>query len=411
MPRFAVAFCVALCLGVSSPAPEAAQWSTPAQIPMQQAEQERDLAAGSFTADELATRLAANPEDTDARHALARAYLRAGEIEAADREFRALLARDPDNADWLLGCGQSLLALGRPEEAALLLERARSTAPAYEDVWRVELAALEAADRTARAVDLLDRAVLQFPGSDWPVTRRHALRERELLRRGTRASLSSSYEHLSDGKGEWRTLALDFDRPLRRALRLFFGLHAEERFGQRDEQLAVGLLRRSGQGWTAAIAGDLSPGATVLPQSSLQLEIGRPVAGSLSFTARARHARHATVDVDVLVATLESGRGSYRAAYTLAATRPSDLETSFGHSVRLSRDYGTGSHVNLALAHGEEAETVAPGQVLVTRNTTIALHGIHWRSAAWGAAWEIAYHEQGDLYHRLRFRLGLEHRF
>lgn len=390
MPRYLIAFCVVLCLGASRPAPVAAQ---------------------SFTADELAARVAVNPEDTDTRYALARAYLRAGELEAADREFRELLGRDPENPDWLLGRGQTLIASRRPAEAVPLLERARAGAPAYEDVWRVELTALEATGENSRAEDLLERAARQFPGSDWPVTRRRALRERELLHLGTRASLSTSYEHLSGDKGEWRSLGVDFDRPLRPALRVLLGLHAEERFGQRDEQLAVGLVHRFGGAWTAAIAGDVAPDATVLPQSSLQLEIGRPIAAGLSLAARARHARHETVDVEVLAATAEAARGSYRVAYTLAATRPSDLDTSFGHSLRLSRDYGTASHVNLALARGEEAETVAPGQVLVTRNTTIALFGIHWRSAAWGAAWEVAYHEQGDLYHRLRCRLGLEHRF
>ncbi len=387
MRPFAVAFCVALCLGVSRPQPVAAQ-ST-----------------------ELANRVAANPEDADARYALALAYLRTGEFSAADREFHQLLARDPDNVDWLLGRGQSLIALGRPGEAVPLLARARARAPAYEDVWRVELTALEATDEIARAEELLDQAARQFPESAWPAARHRALRERELLRRGTRASLGSSYEHLSDDKGEWRSLALDFDHPLRPDLRLLFGLRAEERFGERDEQLAVGLVQLFGHGWAAAITGDVAPDATVLPQGSLQLEIGRPIARNVSLALRARHARHETVDIDVLAASAEAGSGNYRVAYTLAATRPSHLDVSLGHSLRLARDYGSDSQLNLALAYGEEAETVAPGQVLVTRNTAIALYGIHWRSAAWGAAWEISYQEQGDLYHRMRFRLGLEHRF
>ena len=388
MRHFAVTVCIALCLSVAKP----------------------ESAAAQSTSD-LAIRVAANPDDTDARYALALAHLYAGEHVAAEREFDELLARDPDNPDWLLGRAQSLMALGRAADALPPLERARVRAPAYEDVWRVELAALEATNEIGRAEDLLHRAIRQFPESEWPSARLYALHERELLRRGTRASLSSSYEHLSDDRGKWRALALDFDHPLKPALRVLLGLHAQERFGQRDEQLAAGVVQRFGDSWTAVIMGDVAPDATVLPQSSLQLEIGRPIATYASLSLLARHAHHETVDVDVLTATAETGRGSYRIAYSLAATRPSDLDTSFGHSLRLSRDYGFDSHMTLVLAHGDEAETVAPGRVLVTRNNTIALAGVHWRSAAWGATWEIAYHEQGDLYHLMRLSLGLEHRF
>lgn len=410
MRHSAVMLCAALCLGVCM-APVAAQSPEPVRTPPQQAADERDFTEASYSVDDLAARVAAHPEDTDARYVLARAYQRAGEPGAADREYQQLLARDPDNADWLLGRSQALIALGRPAEAVPLLDRARIRAPAYEDVWRVELTALEVTGEIARAKDLLDRATRQFPDSEWPAARLRALRERELLRTGTHASLSSSYEHLSDDKGEWRSLALDFDHPLRTQLHLLLGLHVEERFAERDEQLVAGLVQRFGDGWVTAFAGDVAPDATVLPQSALQLEIGRPVARNVGLSLRARHAHYETVDVDLLAATAEAGLRSYRVAYSLAATRPTDLDTSLGHSLRLSRDYGIASHANLGLAYGEEAETVAPGQVLVTRNTTIALFGIHWRSAAWGAAWEIAYHEQGDLYHRMRFRLGLEHRF
>jgi YaiO family outer membrane protein len=349
--------------------------------------------------------------DTDALHERAFAHLRAGDFAAAEREFSALLEVDANNVDWLLGRGQALIATGRAAEAVPLLERARERAPDYEDVWRAELNAREASDDVAGAAALLEQAARQFPDSDWPALRQRALRERELLQRGTRFSLTSSYEHLSDDKGDWRSLALALDHPLRADLHVLLGLRAEERFEVRDEQLAAGIVRRFGSGWVAAVNGSVSPDASVLPQGALEIEIGRPVSAHASLALRARHASYETVDVNMLAASVELGSGDYRVGYSLAATRPTDLDVSLGHSLRLSRDYGEGSNVNLSLAYGDEAETVAPGQVLVTHNKAVALHGLHWRSAAWGLGWELSYHEQGDLYHRLRFGLGLEHRF
>jgi YaiO family outer membrane protein len=348
--------------------------------------------------------------DTDAAYARASADMRAGRHEAAAEQFAVLLQRDPNNVDWLLGRGQSLLALGRSSEAVPVLEKARSLAPAYEDVWRAELNALEASDQPRKAEALLEDAARQFPQSEWPRLRGAELRERELLRTGTRLSVNGSYERLSEDKGKWRTLAVDIDHPLRPSLRLIGGLHGEERFGERDGQMAAGLVSRIGD-WVAVVGGDVAPDAVVLPQSSVQVEIGRPITRTVSLGLRARHARHETVDVDTIAATVEAAIANVAVAYSLVATQPTDLEFSYGHNLRVSREYGNSSRVSVVLSHGEEAETVAPGQVLVTQVEAIALTGLHWISPAWGWAWEVGYHEQGDLYNRSRVRLGLEHRF
>ncbi len=407
-----LALCLCLCVFLHVVATGIARaQTTPAQTTPAQAEPAQAAPAQTEGFDQLTQRIAANPDDTDARYDLARAHLRTGNPTAAEVHFAELLTRDEGNPDWLLGRAQSLLALGRPAEAVPLLGRARARAPGYEDLWRVEAAALESSQQYARAASLLDQASSQFPAATWPLTQREAVRERELLSAGTRASLASSYERLSDSKGEWRSASLDLDHPLNSDARVFAGLHVEERFGTSDGQLALGIVRRFGAGWVAAFGADVAPDATVLPENSYQVELGHPVAANVGLSLRARHARHETVTVNVVAATADLSTGDHRFAYTLTATQPTDLDTSFGHSVRISRDYGSGSHVSLALAHGEEAETIAPGRVLVTRVDAVALMGVHWKSAAWGAAWEIGWHKQGDLYHRMRVRLGLEHRF
>ena len=73
--------------------------------------------------------LAGNPENTDARDALARSCARAGRHQQALAEYDRLLAVDSNNVDWLLGKGQALMALGRPAEALPLLEKARAASP------------------------------------------------------------------------------------------------------------------------------------------------------------------------------------------------------------------------------------------------------------------------------------------
>ena len=93
----------------------------------------------------LEAQVAAKPDDSDARDALARSCARAGEHAEALTQYDALLARDAANVDWLLGKAQALTALGRPREALPLLDDARRRAPAYEDVWRANANVLEQA--------------------------------------------------------------------------------------------------------------------------------------------------------------------------------------------------------------------------------------------------------------------------
>ena len=355
--------------------------------------------------------VAANPDDTDARYVLARSCAQAGRHDEALAHYDILLALDANNSDWLLGKAQSLVALQRPAEALPLLERGRSVAPLYEDIWRTNATALEMLEDYERGDALLAEAERAFPQSTWPAEKRAVLAEQRLLRRGIRVSLAASYEDLSGGRDPWRAATLDVDKPLDDRRRIIGGLHVEERFQTSDAQLSFGFVDRVSHAWSYSVSGDLAPDAEVLPEWSLIAEVGRTLPGDRSLGFRARHSNYTTVDVDSLAATIEQYAEQFRIAYTLTAAQPSGLGTSFGHSLRIAYDYGDASHVTLALGFGEEAETVAPGVVLVTQNRSISINGVHWRGAAWGLSWEAGWYEQGDLYDRVRISLGLEHRF
>lgn len=359
----------------------------------------------------LAERVAANPADTDARYELARACARAGRPDAALSEYEILVALDSGNADWLLGHGQALVALGRPREALAPFERARAAAPGYEDVWRSSVAALEAARELDRAEALARDAERRFPGSSWPREKQAAIARVRLLERGTRVSASLAYEDLSGGHPSWQAATVLFDHPLAGTRRLLAGVHVEERFRTQDEQFTLALVDRIGNNWSWGVTLDGAADAEILPEWNLVAEVGRLLPGNRSIGLRARHASFASVDVDSLAATLEQYADWFRVSYTLTASRPTGLSARFGHVLRVSHDYGEGSFATLGLGYGEEAETIAPGLVQVTRNKSASVNGVHWRSAAWGFAWEAGWYEQGDFYDRVRVRLGIEHRF
>jgi tetratricopeptide (TPR) repeat protein len=58
-----------------------------------------------------------NPQDRFAHYGLAMEYARLGQLDEAVRQFRALVAMDPDYVAAYLQAGQTLEKLGRTEEA------------------------------------------------------------------------------------------------------------------------------------------------------------------------------------------------------------------------------------------------------------------------------------------------------
>jgi YaiO family outer membrane protein len=356
--------------------------------------------------------VAAKPDDTDARDALARSCARAGEHAEAIAQYDALLTRNAANPDWLLGKSQALMALGRPREALPLLEGARRDAPGYEDLWRANVSALDQLDQFDAADALLTQAAARFPQATWPRQRQAALRERRLLERGIRLSADVSYEELSGNRSAWKGASIGVNGRLGENRHAFAGLHLEERFDTRDEQLQLGYSARLGEAWSYGVSGEVAPDAEVLPEWTVAADAGRALPDDWGIGFRLRHASYQSSDVDTISALVDKYVDAWSIGYSLNTAKTSGIDDpSFGHLLRVARDYGGSSRAALVVGFGEEAETVAPGVVQVTDTKSIALAGLHWTSTAWGIAWEAGWYEQGDIYDRFRIRLGLEHRF
>jgi YaiO family outer membrane protein len=335
------------------------------------------IASADACDESLQSRVAAAPDDTDARYAFARSCARAGRQPEALAQYDRLLAHDGNNADWLLGRAQAQVALGQSQEALATLERARSIAPGYEDVLNLE----------ARVRQSLR------PAPD------------------TRAWLTGAYEDLSGGRPSWRSTTAGLDRRFGPHRHISGGILVEERFDAQDEQFSLGFGDRLGSAWSYGVALDVAPDGEILPEWNLVMEATRAMPRETTLTFRARHADYVNVDVDSLAVAVEKYFKTFRAAYTVTAAEPSGLGTSFGHTLRFAHDYDEASHVTFALGYGEEAETIAPGVVQVTTNRSVSLSGLHWHSAAWGFTWEAGWYEQGDFYDRTRIGLGLQYRF
>ena len=97
------------------------------------------------------------------RYGLGSAYLRNHEPEAAARELRLALAKDPHNLPARYALGVALLDLRRAREAIPYLEEARQHSPSNPQIWVSLMHAQFAAGNPRAAVELADDATEAIP--------------------------------------------------------------------------------------------------------------------------------------------------------------------------------------------------------------------------------------------------------
>lgn len=86
-----------------------------------------------------------------------------GELQAAEAQIRALLARDPEDAFAIFMLGDLAARLNIHAEAERLLRRALELAPSFEDAWLRLAATLHSDGRTREAIAAFDEALARNP--------------------------------------------------------------------------------------------------------------------------------------------------------------------------------------------------------------------------------------------------------
>ncbi len=219
-------------------------------------------------------------------------------------------------------------------------------------------------------------------------------------------------EHLSAGRGEWRSRYVEMAHEFAPRQTLYGGFRETERFGLSDSELGAGYYHPLSEKWTALVEGSYSPQHNVLARDSLlgQLSWTGPYGWVLS--GGLRRSEYTRTEVNTLSGTAERYWGNFRAAYTFYNGHPEGSGSASAHRLALDYYYGERSHVGLNGTAGREAENVGPPLGVVTskiRNLTVS--GRHWVSPGWALAWELGAQQQGDLYRRQGIRLGFRHRF
>jgi YaiO family outer membrane protein len=221
-----------------------------------------------------------------------------------------------------------------------------------------------------------------------------------------------SRESLTGARPDWKSRSLDLAHTFQPRRTLYGMLRETERFGLRDTELSLGYYHPLSADWTALVEASHSPQHNVLPRHSAFGQLAWQAAPGWVLSAGLRHSEYTRTDTNLLVAGIERYWGSFRAGYTLYNGRPEGAGSGAAHRLSLDYYYGERNRIGFGFTTGREVENVGPPLgIASTEVKSYGLIGRHWLTPRWALTWDLTTHEQGNLYRRDGFRLGLRHRF
>jgi YaiO family outer membrane protein len=334
---------------------------------------------------QLDTRLVEHPDDRDARFLRAQVLAWSGDFTASRVAYDGLIAADPGNVDYLFGRSQAWLWLGEPERALEDVRAARALAPEYAALAEFESQALA-------ALAACRPPVAQAPG---------------LLE----VIAQASWQNLDRGYDDWLSGMVAGRARVSTNTELRGAAAYQRRYGSDDVDMSLGATWFGGGGFEFGADLGAAAKADYLPEWSGQAHLLARVAPATSLLLAYRHAQYAATHNDTVSLTAEHYLDRFRLAYTLYRGDTADAPHTYSHVARVDYYYAEPNWVGVQYVNGKEAESDGAGGLLVSDVEGAAVLGRHALTSDWSLVWALTWHEQGELYQRAGFDVGLARHF
>jgi YaiO family outer membrane protein len=218
-------------------------------------------------------------------------------------------------------------------------------------------------------------------------------------------------EHLSGGRAPWTEHQLQLDLKAASGLAGGARLRETERFSLRDSEGAAWVHVPFGDGWSALVDLAASPTHDVLPRYALLGQIEKRLPGGWGIAAGLRHSSFSRTDADLRMLTVDRYIGAHRVAYTFYSGKPEGGPSAPAHRLQWSYTWNDRDTLGISASRGREVENVVPAGLLTTDVRNLSVFGRYWFAPDWAVVADAGRQQQGNLYRRDGFRLGLRHQF
>lgn len=351
-------------------------------------------AAGASDGD--ADRIVQKSDSPENRFRRARDLVEVGDYDTAREIYAVLHMQQPENVDYVFGYAQTLFWSGDSDSALRCLSLARDLAPAYEDLWAFELQVLasrpgRSAGRKADAFRSM--AALHFPEAAW------LSRPTARVQRKFRWEVGTDREHLDNGSPDWNRSYAYFAGYADDGRHLYLNAAKYDRFNLSDNEITVGASVQFLDRWIVGGSLQLSDGSDFLAESAIDVGVSRTLKDGWVLGLSGRNRQFRVDTVNAFGVNADRYFGKYRVGYAATNSRLGS-ESTMTHKFDFFVHNTSRSYIGVTAVAGEEAEIIAPGQLLVTSIEAIEIIGRHPVNDYLSVVWRVGTHRQGSLYRR-----------
>lgn len=219
------------------------------------------------------------------------------------------------------------------------------------------------------------------------------------------------FDSLSGNYDNWQNAYVQYEQSLSNKTLGYLRFNQTRRFDLSDNELLAGFYTDLNENWQ--LFGELGGSGTsrVRPELQGQIILSRALSNGYLISAGTHRSHWPTSTSQGYSLQLERYFDQWRWSYRIRQDHLLGGDSALSHAATLSYFYDEWSTITLALNQGEEAEKVAPQQVLITKVKGISMYGLHQLSPDWGLRWALSFNQQGDFYDRRGVLLGLRYRF